>query len=160
MSQEVREEKVAYTWRIEGDKLLFTVYFPSASEFEKLDIWEQAFWKTKLYEHILENIEKHDKLSYVFDVKGDKETFFKYLKKKFTSLNRKSKTTKAAYYFLFLWIVVTIIGDLKFWRTSTLPFPFNLVYHLTFLFILFLSFEHDRRRTIKLLNSIKRIQLQ
>ena len=127
---------------------------------KKLDIWEQAFWRTKLYEHILKNMEKYDKLSYVFDVKGDKETFFKYLKKKFTSLDRKAKTTKATYYFLFLGIVITIILDLVFWRNTWLSFPFNLIYDLTLFFIFFINFEYYRRKTIKLVNSIKRIQVQ
>jgi len=43
MTVEVREGELAYTWRIEENNLVFTIYYPSLSELEKLSPWEQAF---------------------------------------------------------------------------------------------------------------------
>jgi len=62
MTVEVREGELAYTWRIEENNLVFTIYYPSLSELEKLSPWEQAFWKIEIYEKLLKNMKKHEKL--------------------------------------------------------------------------------------------------
>ncbi|MHA1628219.1 MAG: hypothetical protein ACTSW6_04025 [Candidatus Baldrarchaeia archaeon] len=157
MSHIGENEKVAYTWRIEGDNLIFTIYYPTSSELKALDPWAQSFWKIKLYEELLKHMKKHEKLNFVFDVKGEKETFYKYFEKTLSSLKRNEITWKLYAIFGVCWLITALVGDLTFWRSTSPSDPFNIIYDLILFSLWTILAFYTKKENMKLLNLVKNI---
>ncbi|MHA1722817.1 MAG: hypothetical protein ACTSXW_07060 [Candidatus Baldrarchaeia archaeon] len=158
MQQEVKKGELAYTWKIKGNNLIYTIYYPSLPELEKLSPWEQAFWKIEIYEKLLKNMKKHKELSYVFDVKGDEDAFYKYFDKFFERLAEKRKMVKTRDFIYVILLITLLCSDYIFWwRNINL---FNIIFDAIFSVLVLLIFLYDMNETAKLTRIAEKVLLK